>query len=561
MRPFLDMRRFVLLMLLHTYTHAGSMDSAMEALAVSMADADAWFDMATALMESKQNQEAAHCLGKVVYLNPAHTGAQSLLNRGMKEGDRKRLLKTTAEFFGDLAEGAYGEALEAKSKRQISTAVSQLRQAIAMNPAHEQALCTLGTILQQHGDDNGAEVLYRQAANSNPFGTTASTLLAALYLERGDFGAAVAANYACLAVNKLDADAWFNLGSALMGSEKTQDARPCFGKALYLNPAHVGARDNLSQGLSEEESTTVADFFGESPGKAHLQRVLPAGRMMGTVFPASSTQGFELQYTLQLDIQRFLTHFSNASQVVVTASLNAGKWSTAKSFKVKDIPPAQTVLTISNLMEAPILQPGVHTVIWRVSLMDENDDEIALGGDEILAYQFSTVAPEATVELQSPVPLPGPVIEFYVTHNTAFWTLHQQGQAKLCASVWNKQSGTVVDDCNPEFTSEGRAKFSLEWTAYAPMDSNFELIITVVSDAVSRQKPTDTRSHTGDAVQNVVVMCPPVSLMLAAPVTVTPRTKNETLQFIDSLPEHERRYFSQNGEDGVIEAIFGYSHT
>ena len=105
--------------------------------------------------------------------------------------------------------------------------------------------------LHESGDLAGAERRYRSILQANPRDADATHLLGLIAHQRGEHERAAVQIGAAIALRADKAIYHYNLGNALAALGRAAAAAECFRAATLLEPAHIAARTNLAQALSE----------------------------------------------------------------------------------------------------------------------------------------------------------------------------------------------------------------------------------------------------------------------------------------------------------------------
>ncbi len=169
------------------------------------------------------------------------TQAITLAEQRLKEGQNRAA--------NELYQQLLAQAAEWHRAKRLDDAEAVYRQVFEAQPAHIDALHLLGVIYSQRGDHATAERLIRQALRENPSADTYHN----------------------------------NLGKALHGLGRLEEAAASYQRTLELNPSHVLACNNLGKVFAElgrwEEA--IANFrralalrpdFAEA--SQHLERTL-----------------------------------------------------------------------------------------------------------------------------------------------------------------------------------------------------------------------------------------------------------------------------------------------
>jgi Flp pilus assembly protein TadD len=173
---------------------------------------------------------------------------------------RARLRKYPGDFTALYNLGA---ALQAEGR--LEDAITQLRLAVAANPAHPTARNSLGTALQAQGDREAAIGEYREALRLRPDDFNARYNLGQALLLRGRSDEAAASFREALGIRPEDVDARAQLGAALLAAGQVDEAIEHCRRAIEANPDHLNARYNLGQALARRgELGAAVNELGEA---------------------------------------------------------------------------------------------------------------------------------------------------------------------------------------------------------------------------------------------------------------------------------------------------------
>uniref|UniRef100_UPI001B5BFA17 tetratricopeptide repeat protein n=1 Tax=Niveispirillum sp. TaxID=1917217 RepID=UPI001B5BFA17 len=183
-------------LLFNRFAGAGALDrsdapSALaEAVQLAPQRTAAWFRLGQALLRAEQPQSALEAFDKGLGQNPqdqnlilGRSDALSVLGRF--EEARDAAIKAAA-----LAPATLGPpvalAVASHGLGMLSAAAAALRGVLAVDPAHVPALLNLGNVLNDLGDDAGAEECYRQVLSHEPGLPVAHWQRAQARLRAGD---------------------------------------------------------------------------------------------------------------------------------------------------------------------------------------------------------------------------------------------------------------------------------------------------------------------------------------------------------------------------------------
>jgi tetratricopeptide (TPR) repeat protein len=156
-----------------------------------------------------------------------------------------------------------------------------LRQVLAQNPDHPDALHILGLIAHQTGHSDAAIALLRRAIDANPHAADPRANLGVILAKCGRHPEAIEQYQKAIAIDPSHADAHNNLGNVLSRSGQSAQAEAEFREALTLRPAFPEATNNLAnefrkQGRLEEAVTLFQKAIALSPNYAEAHNNLGA---------------------------------------------------------------------------------------------------------------------------------------------------------------------------------------------------------------------------------------------------------------------------------------------
>ncbi len=136
-------------------------------------------------------------------------------------------------------------ANQLKAQGQLTEAEAAYRSALAIAPAHPQALNNLGNLLRGNGQLMAAEDCFRQALAVWPTHPDIRNNLAVNRHEQGDFDEALALLQGILHDHPEHIEAHNNLGNLLKDQRRPYEAIQAYRRVLSLAPGHPEARWNL----------------------------------------------------------------------------------------------------------------------------------------------------------------------------------------------------------------------------------------------------------------------------------------------------------------------------
>jgi tetratricopeptide (TPR) repeat protein len=226
--------------------------------------AEYYSNLALILNDCRRYEEAIAACRKALILSPDHAVAHNNLGNalcGLRQFDEaviayERAIKLKPDYAA--ASNNLGNAF--KGLGLLDLAIDAYRAAIAMQPGHLYATCNLGSTLMQQGKLDEAAAAYRQALAIDAGCVTASQQLGAVMLmifdQREDPAAldqcilhlqqAIAGN---LSPARL-AEAYANLGKALLAKSRIDESIAACRRAIQLDPNLAQAHNNLGTALA-----------------------------------------------------------------------------------------------------------------------------------------------------------------------------------------------------------------------------------------------------------------------------------------------------------------------
>lgn len=245
----------------------GELREAETALATAAKLAPAQEDVAVALAEVRRRRgsfkDAADALADFVKQNPEALVARTLYVTSLR--DSGQLDKAVAEGREVLSRrpgnaGALSElALCHLAKGERDVAELLVKQAIDTDAKSAVAHRTMGLVQLARGDDAAAFQSFQKAAQLDPMDTTARANMGAVLLKAGVYAKAEEQFRAILAVTKDDAAAEVGLAAAIRGGSdgkpgpKLEEARAMLDRVLAKDPHNTAALFNLG--------VLLVDFF------------------------------------------------------------------------------------------------------------------------------------------------------------------------------------------------------------------------------------------------------------------------------------------------------------
>ena len=144
------------------------------------------------------------------------------------------------------------QAAEWHREKRLDDAEAVYRQVFEAQPAYIDALHLLGVIYSQRGDHATAERLIRQALRENPSADTYHNNLGKALQGLGRLEEAAASYQRALELNPSHAMACNNQGKVFLDLGRQPEAITSFRRAVALRPDYTEARDNLEQALRQQ---------------------------------------------------------------------------------------------------------------------------------------------------------------------------------------------------------------------------------------------------------------------------------------------------------------------
>jgi tetratricopeptide (TPR) repeat protein len=209
-------------------------------------DPDLLANLAVVAKRRGDLDDAAVALDRALALNPGHRAAGlNLLNvdlaRGRTEDAAARAEAMAHRFAGDAGVlAAAADALRAAGR--LDAAIDVARRAVVVAPNEARHRVTLGRILAEAKDPDGAARAWEEAVALAPDDADALSNLGVHERSHGETGLALWFARAATAADPRHADAWSNRGIAAGERERPDEARAGFARAIALRPDHADAR-------------------------------------------------------------------------------------------------------------------------------------------------------------------------------------------------------------------------------------------------------------------------------------------------------------------------------
>jgi tetratricopeptide (TPR) repeat protein len=185
---------------------------------------------------------------------------QLLVDARRARGDlagARALLEGMASETPELATVHYELGLLQAEMGEREAAVRSLSRVVRLEPKHPQAWRTLGDLLAETGDTNGAASAYAQQFASSVTDLTTLEQVAALELDQAEIAENVLREY--LNVFATDLAALEMLGKLHMRAGRFDTAEEVFRRALEIAPSFQNARANYVSALHQQMKTEEED--------------------------------------------------------------------------------------------------------------------------------------------------------------------------------------------------------------------------------------------------------------------------------------------------------------
>ncbi len=255
-----------------------------------------------------ENRSAADLLGDFVQAHPQALDARTLFVGALRNsGQIDKAIAQGQEVLvrkpGDAA--ALAElALCHLAKGERDTAQLLAKQALDSNGKSALAHRAMGLIQLQNGDDALAFQSFLKASQEDPRDTTARLNMGGVLLHAGAYAKAEEQYRAILQVSPEDNEAQIGLAAALRGESdakspaKLEEARQILAKVLERDPHNIGALFNLgvlyADFLKKPADATplfqrfLSDAPGDHPSRAEAEKFI-AGTQVSAKPPTTTT--------------------------------------------------------------------------------------------------------------------------------------------------------------------------------------------------------------------------------------------------------------------------------
>lgn len=153
----------------------------------------------------------------------------------------------------DAAGAEYQRALVAHQQGDHEAAARGYESALALSPAHADALHMLGVLCMQGGQHSEAVAFIRRSLRVRNDDATVHSNLATALVALGRFDEAIEACRTATSLAPDSADAWGNLGTSLTRRNRYPEAVEAYRHALELQPERPGLHSALGHALGRME--------------------------------------------------------------------------------------------------------------------------------------------------------------------------------------------------------------------------------------------------------------------------------------------------------------------
>jgi tetratricopeptide (TPR) repeat protein len=235
------------------------------AVAAAPAMPAAHINLAFALKDKGQLDEAITCLRKAIEIDPKYAPAHYNLGVALKDKGQvdeaiacyQKAIALDPKF--PMAHVNLGAVL--LTKGQVDEAIACDKKAIALDPKDAKAHVALGTALGNKGQVDEAIACYQKAIELDPKFAPAHVGLGAALWRKGQLDEAIACDKKAIELDPKDAGAHYNLGYALKDKGRLDEAIACWRKAIEIDPKHAWAHNDLGAALGEKGQLDEAIAF------------------------------------------------------------------------------------------------------------------------------------------------------------------------------------------------------------------------------------------------------------------------------------------------------------
>lgn len=165
------------------------------------------------------------------------------------------MTKTTQKV---LENGALARAIELHQAGQHAQAEALYLEALEARPTDPQILYLLGAVKYERKQFDQAKDFLEKSLSRRPGHTPTQSMLGALYATVGEPEKAIEYLRAVVAATPSSADAFYNLGRALLACQKYSESSKAFESSLALRPDQLKTLDSLAASLKGEGRVDAA---------------------------------------------------------------------------------------------------------------------------------------------------------------------------------------------------------------------------------------------------------------------------------------------------------------
>jgi tetratricopeptide (TPR) repeat protein len=236
-----------------------------EAVLCKPDDADARFNLGTALDNKGRTDEAIRQYQEVIQLKPDYALAHYNLGVALdKKGQTDEAIRQYQQViqlkpdFG-LAQAHYNLGVALAGKGQMDEAIPQFQEAIRSKPDYADAHFNLGATLFAKGRVDEAIRQYQEVIQLEPDYADAHYNLGNIFIRTGAADGAIRQFQEVIRLEPDSADARNNLGIALFNKGQIDGAISQFQTALRLKPDYAEAQKNLARALKTKNTPPAPD--------------------------------------------------------------------------------------------------------------------------------------------------------------------------------------------------------------------------------------------------------------------------------------------------------------
>jgi predicted nicotinamide N-methyase len=171
------------------------------------------------------------------------------------------------------------DAAACTKRGEIGQAEKLIRQVLAREPQHADALYELGRISYRTGNKAAAAECLRKAIASQPNNGRFHNELGCMLAELGDRQQAFRVFTRAIEINPDDAEAISNIGTAHLAEGRVSEAVTALRRAMEIDPRQLNARINLDSALANAVPTWHFAMMNDAPRNAAydeaIRRVVP----------------------------------------------------------------------------------------------------------------------------------------------------------------------------------------------------------------------------------------------------------------------------------------------